>query len=207
MTDDPRGTPPGPGWWLASDGQWYPPESQPGGEWPTSDPGFTGPTVEKRALARRDLAGFWRRFGALLLDGLIIGIPTWIVTAVITSQLPTEIEPCEIDGELFLCENYTAGSWLVIILLNVVVGLGSLLGYYAYFIGTRGATLGKKAAGVAVVDERTGDWIGFGRAAGRELFKIISAAVLLLGFLWAIWDKEKRTWHDMVVSSRVVRTR
>jgi uncharacterized RDD family membrane protein YckC len=26
-----------------------------------------------------------------------------------------------------------------------------------------------------------------------------------LGFLWAAWDPEKRTWHDMVADTRAFR--
>ena len=26
----------------------------------------------------------------------------------------------------------------------------------------------------------------------------------VLGFLWAIWEKDKRTWHDLMVGTRVV---
>ncbi|MFT5223920.1 MAG: putative RDD family membrane protein YckC, partial [Glaciecola sp.] len=26
-----------------------------------------------------------------------------------------------------------------------------------------------------------------------------------LGYLWMLWDREKRTWHDIVVNVRVVK--
>jgi hypothetical protein len=29
--------------------------------------------------------------------------------------------------------------------------------------------------------------------------------VCLLGYLWALWDERKQTWHDKVVNSIVVR--
>jgi hypothetical protein len=33
------------------------------------------------------------------------------------------------------------------------------------------------------------------------------SGMLNLGFLWALFDSHKRTWHDMIVGSRVVSTR
>ena len=49
----------GPGWWLASDARWYPPESH--------------PSVSKGAARPSDslYAGFWLRAGAWLIDGVI----------------------------------------------------------------------------------------------------------------------------------------
>jgi uncharacterized RDD family membrane protein YckC len=35
----------------------------------------------------------------------------------------------------------------------------------------------------------------------------VSGIALLLGYLWTLWDPEKRTWHDMVADTRVYRVR
>ncbi len=32
----------------------------------------------------------------------------------------------------------------------------------------------------------------------------MSAIVLLLGYLWMLWDKENQTWHDKMATSVVV---
>ena len=37
------------------------------------------------------------------------------------------------------------------------------------------------------------------------VMSIVSGAVILIGYLWAFWDKNKQTWHDKVVTSVVVR--
>ena len=39
----PPPAPPVPGWWLASDGNWYPPQAAPGGPAPTAPPAQFGP--------------------------------------------------------------------------------------------------------------------------------------------------------------------
>ncbi len=41
----PSDTPPGEGWWKASDGNWYPPEQQPGARGPIGRPRSTGLTI------------------------------------------------------------------------------------------------------------------------------------------------------------------
>ena len=43
MSDD-QSTPPGPGWWLASDGRWYPPESAPQAQSAQAQPAQWQPT-------------------------------------------------------------------------------------------------------------------------------------------------------------------
>ena len=50
-----------------------------------------------------------------------------------------------------------------------------------------------------------GEVIGYGRAFGRALVAIVSTFVLLLGYLWMIWDVRKQTWHDKAVSSLPIR--
>jgi uncharacterized RDD family membrane protein YckC len=34
----------------------------------------------------------------------------------------------------------------------------------------------------------------------------LSALPCLLGLFWMLWDQRKRTWHDIVANSLVVRT-
>ena len=76
--------------------------------------------------------------------------------------------------------------------------------YYWLLTGLRGQTLGKMAVGIRVVNNR-GTKPGLARAALREsLGKAISTLVLLLGFLWAIWDSRNQAWHDKLAGTYVV---
>jgi uncharacterized RDD family membrane protein YckC len=124
-------------------------------------------------------AGFWRRFGALLIDGLIIGFIPWIIV---------------------LASGDSAGLGLALYFLI-------WLAYYTILEGgSGGQTLGKKAVGIRVADIATGAPIGYGRALGRTLFKIISwlFGLFPLGYLWMLWDDQKQTWHDKVARAVVV---
>lgn len=46
--------------------------------------------------------------------------------------------------------------------------------------------------------------IGYHRAFIRCGWRIVSAIVSLLGYLWMLWDNEKQTWHDKMARSVVV---
>jgi uncharacterized RDD family membrane protein YckC len=117
-------------------------------------------------------AGFWRRFGAALIDGILLGIVDTILRLVLG-----------VTGQL--------------------LGLLVSIGYFTYFHGTTGQTPGNAALGIRVVDarDRLGQPIGYGRAFVRWLVSLVSALVLLIGFLWMLWDPKKQTWHDKAVGS------
>jgi len=87
------------------------------------------------------------------------------------------------------------------IALSVVFSFG----YYTYFHGRTGQTPGDAALGIRVVDIDNGNVIGYGRAFGRCLVSIVSGLVVVLGYLWMLWDPRKQTWHDKAVSSLPVR--
>lgn len=137
-------------------------------------------------------AGFWRRVGAAILDGLILSVPTTLVSAVFASG--------SISANVTY--GYSPGEEAAVNLLGTVIAVA----YYAYFEGARGQTLGKMALGLRVIDADTGDYIGIGRGIGRYFARILSGIVLGLGYLWMLWDPRKQTWHDKLVGSVVVRS-
>jgi len=120
-------------------------------------------------------AGFWRRFAGALIDGILLSIVSGIIRA---------------------ATSYTTGS---------LVGLVVSIIYFTVLIGSpRGQTLGQMALGIRVIDFNTGGPIGYGRAFIRWLVSLISAAVIFLGYLWMLWDKEKQCWHDKAANDVVV---
>jgi uncharacterized RDD family membrane protein YckC len=122
-------------------------------------------------------AGFWTRFGAAFLDGLIVAIPLNI-----------------------LLLNVDQGPAFVLRLLVGAV-------YYIALEGSAsGATVGKRALNIRVVDQDTAQpGIGSGRAAGRYFGRWLSALPLALGYLWMLWDPRKQTWHDKLARTLVVK--
>jgi uncharacterized RDD family membrane protein YckC len=70
-----------------------------------------------------------------------------------------------------------------------------------------GATPGKLAAAVRIVDARTGQPVGTGRLALRLLCYLVSALPLYLGFLWIAFDRRKQGWHDKIAGTVVIHER
>jgi len=66
-------------------------------------------------------------------------------------------------------------------------------------------TLGKRAVGIEVVDQE-GRPISVHRSIARNLLKIVSLLPLGLGFYWAAFSKDRTTWHDRLVGTRVIKS-
>jgi uncharacterized RDD family membrane protein YckC len=47
--------------------------------------------------------------------------------------------------------------------------------------------------------------VGYGRATGRAFGEIVSGIICYIGYLMMIWDEEKRTLHDRMANTRVVK--
>ncbi len=88
----------------------------------------------------------------------------------------------------------------------VVIALGAMvvLGVYCAQLGRTGRTWGRSVRNLRVVDDQTGEPIGFARAVGRTLFANVISNILFLGYLWMLWDPDQRTWHDKVAHTIVV---
>lgn len=151
-----------------------------------------------------EYAGWWRRFGAVFLDGLIVGVPTQILHAIFRVTIaPTELRRC--PSGVGLCERVTPGAELVWSLVSIAIAL--LVGwfYYAAMISRTGQTLGKRACGVRVVRAGTGELCSQPRAFGRNFASILSALPCFLGFLWPLWDPHKQSFHDKICDTVVIR--
>jgi uncharacterized RDD family membrane protein YckC len=141
------------------------------------EPGHQQPVAYSGSGPSGPRAGFWRRFAALFVDGLVLFVPSVIVVLLIGQG---------------------GGAQAISTLIGLVY-------YVALEGGPAGQTLGKKALGIRVYDFRGGGGpIGYGRALVRNLVKYVSGAVVGLGYFWMLWDKEKQTWQDHAAGSVVV---
>jgi hypothetical protein len=81
------------------------------------------------------------------------------------------------------------------------------LANFTYFHATSaGQSIGNKILEIRVLDAGTGRPLPCARAFVRALVRNLSALAFFLGFLWMLWEPRKRTWHDIVADSLVVRT-
>lgn len=140
-------------------------------------------------------AGFWRRLGGVLIDGLLLSIVWFILSTLFgPAVLDQPVDPQTLQLEPGYVAAVTTWS-----LISVVLWLA----YETIFLSTLGWTPGKRVVGVEVRGQ-DGALLSVPRALGRTLGKYVSALPLYLGFLWAAWDPEKQTWHDKFVSSYAV---
>ncbi len=151
------------------------------------------------------LAGWWRRAGAQLIDGLIVGIGAVVLFAAITATFSLGF---------FAGEEVGLVSILFGLLLAVVCASIVALLYAPAMMGrTNGRTLGRMATGIRVV-RADGRPITFGFAMLREvavkalLFGVLGSFTAglanLLDYLWPLWDTQNRALHDFVVDTRTV---
>ena len=75
--------------------------------------------------------------------------------------------------------------------------------YSIFFIGKYGATPGKMACKIKVVDA-TGAKIGYGRATGRFFAEILSGLIFYIGYIMVAFDDQKRALHDRICNTRVI---
>jgi uncharacterized RDD family membrane protein YckC len=133
------------------------------------------------AKTNENYGGFWIRFLAYVVDGLIVGIAFFLIVMLLGMM----------GLELFSPE-------------LVYLALGIL--YWAIMQSSaRQATYGKSLVGLKVTG-LAGERLTLGRALAREAAKIVSALTLLIGFIIAGFTKRKQALHDFVASTYVVRT-
>jgi uncharacterized RDD family membrane protein YckC len=155
------------------------------------------------AAAGYQFAGFWIRFVAILLDGIILVVVGSVINAVLFgSMMPrmARIRPDTTPEEMLSVMGPMLGIFGLSFLLNTAIQCC----YEAFFISRLGATPGKMALSLKVVRPDGGP-ISFGRAVGRYFGKFLSYMTLSIGFIIAGFDSQKRALHDMICDTRVVR--
>ena len=79
-----------------------------------------------------------------------------------------------------------------------------LFAFFAKFWTHSGQTLGMQVWGIRV-QNADGSAISLWQALLRFIVSIGSWLCVGLGFIWSVFDKQKRTWHDMYSDSQLVR--
>lgn len=75
--------------------------------------------------------------------------------------------------------------------------------YSTFFLSLWAATPGAKILKLKVV-KIDGGPIDWRLGLVRSLFTVVSASVVLLGFIWGFWEKDRRGWHDLIAGTKVV---
>ncbi|PYI82548.1 MAG: RDD family protein [Verrucomicrobia bacterium] len=139
-----------------------------------------------------EYAGFWIRFVAIFMDGLLLWIANFVIS--LAAGL-TAAQAIGVDSERL--------SPVRFVLFFVEIAIGAA--YETFMVGKYGATLGKMACKLRVVTA-DGGRISYLRAFGRHFAKILSGCVCAIGYIMAAFDSEKRGLHDHICNTRVIRS-
>jgi len=128
--------------------------------------------------------GFWERFMAAFIDGLITG----------GAQL---VFSYFISGNLLSGGDYSSSG------VGIIIGLV----YHTYFLSSeKQATLGKQAMGLKVITIQ-GERLTPLNAAGRFFATYLSLFILLIGYIMAAFDSKKQALHDRLANTYVIRVK
>ena len=139
--------------------------------------------------------GFIRRACAFVVDCAIILLLGFLMF--LLSHIGYKVG-LSAHGRAVTMENATA---LYFIFTWAWVGL--FAAYFVLFHGMDGKTIGKWLFGLRVVGPENGA-VTYGQSFLRWL-AAVGFAPILLGFLWVIWSREKRAWHDIIAQTWVIR--
>ncbi len=154
-----------------------------------------------------EYAGFWLRFAASIIDGLIIGAVVYIILLILIALgigvggMFSEANMAEENQEAFIMAIIAAYLGFV-----TFAFIGGWLYYALMQSGPKQATIGKMAVGIKVTTLE-GHRISFLNATGRYFSRIISSMILYIGFIMAGFTEKKQALHDMIASTLVVRSR
>lgn len=143
-------------------------------------------------------AGFWNRFAAAIIDGLITSAGTLLLLGPLYAGLFISLmdDMGEPDFQTILPAAEPIGN-----LVSLVAGWL----YYSLMESSRfQGTLGKMAVQIKVTDLE-GNRVSFGRATGRYFGKFLSGVLLLAGFIMVAFTEKKQGLHDIMAGCLVVR--
>jgi uncharacterized RDD family membrane protein YckC len=176
----------------------YPPAAGYSPHQPYGNAGYppqAGGFVPIAHLPTECFGGFWMRFLSYILDSMILAVPGFILGMLVgvTSMAASQSGSAPAQGA-------NLGAQMAVNVASLAMGWL----YFALMEVKFGGTLGKLALGLRVVDEH-GMYLSFGRASGRYFAKILSSCTLLIGFIIAGFDPQKRALHDRIATTFVLR--
>lgn len=154
--------------------------------------------VTADAVAFTRYGGFWIRVLAKVVDSIIVGIPVMLLIFLGGAGLGIfsgTAQPANSPAAAFSMLGLQLGLQAIGILVGAV--------YNIYFVSKHQATPGKMILGLRIVNA-DGTRVSTAKATGRFFAEMLSGMTCYIGYIIAGFDKEKRTLHDHICSTRVV---
>ncbi len=93
---------------------------------------------------------------------------------------------------------------LAVIFLCYLIALGITIYNRWIQAGRTGQSWGKKALGIKLISEATGQPIGAGMAFARDIVHILDGIPCYIGYLWPLWDAKRQTFADKILNTIVI---
>lgn len=161
----------------------------------------TAAYVPPVAASRVQYAGFWIRFLAIILDGLILGVVLSPITFGIFALMGATASFAN------NADDPARAMAVVFPAFFLAFGLGVIAKWLYEALLTsssKQATIGKMACGLRVTDLQ-GRRLTFARATGRFFAKYISSMTLLIGYIMAGITERKQALHDFIAGTYVLK--
>lgn len=97
-----------------------------------------------------------------------------------------------------------ATGHVVIYFLFLLVALAFQIYNRWYLAGTTGQSYGKKALGLKLVSEDTGQPIGPLMAFVRDICHVLDSLACFIGWLFPLWDDKRQTFADKIIRTVVL---
>lgn len=160
-------------------------------------------------MSKEKYAGFWLRFVAYLVDYIVIQIAqSFIILPILAFMGITFFSA---GGNYNLDSMSEEEAFAMAAAFISAISTAAFLSYILqvlYFSIMESskyqATLGKLALGLKVTD-MNGKRLDFAKAFLRNIAKIISALLLMIGYIIAGFTEKKQALHDMIASALVVK--
>lgn len=155
-----------------------------------------------------EVASFWRRLLAFVIDSILVGVTTFLIGTFVFVLITVTLAASWVGayGETLILPPILTTLTLFFMLVIIFAGVFLIMPilYFSVMESSKsGATVGKKALGIKVI-RLDGKKISFARAFGRNASKILSILTLLVGFIIALFTKRKQSLHDIIAKTLVV---
>lgn len=157
-------------------------------------PGLIDAPAAAASVLRPEFAGFRVRLAAKLIDLAILYAAAVLVERGLAALVFDGVVPVPPDW---------AGV-LRMLAWSAPINTALALAYSVYFVRKHEATPGKRILGLRLV-RADGGRVGAWRVIGRHFAEGLSQITFLAGYVMAAFDEEKRTLHDYICDTRVVR--
>ena len=145
--------------------------------------------------------GFWRRFAALIIDVVVLYILQIPFSKLLVSVLG-------VDQSIYdkIAQGHIPQEFIVFQTYSFVIGLGVSYFYYLFCYQWKRASLGKLALDLEVLVLKNGKAPSYLEVFLRETIgKPVSAFLLMIGYMIAIFRADGRGLHDLIAGTQVIR--